>query len=87
MLPKYGEKSSLIPKLITTLYYYGAMSTYLNDLHGEEGVVHSQDGRLDVPGCRESVDHDLNVLCSLLTQHCYGLHLLRINLHTHTGGK
>ena len=51
------------------------VSTHLNNLHGEEGVVHSEDGRFDVSCSWKPVDHDEDIFSSLLTQHCKRFHL------------
>ena len=41
---------------------------YLDDLLGEVRVVHAENGRLDVPRCRETLDLNLNVVGSSLVQ-------------------
>ena len=43
----------------------------LHHLPGEVGVVHAEDGRLDVPHGWEPLDLDENVVGSALVQHCH----------------
>ena len=52
----------------------------LHHLASEVGVVHADDGRLDVPGGRKPLDLDEDVVGSPLVQNCQCLALLCVRL-------